>query len=95
MRADTYVTIIRRALVQTAERPYTFGNLLEAYDVMTEEFCRNIDPWISRDELLDWLLAIGPQGQEGILLQINGEYPGWPVENRSWFRRYTVSASAR
>jgi hypothetical protein len=95
MKPDTYVNIVRRALCQSSDRPYLFGELLEAYDVMTDEFCRSIDPWTSRDEVLDWLLAIGPQGQEKILKQINGEYPGWPAEGRSPLRRYVISGSSR
>jgi hypothetical protein len=92
MKQDKYIGIIRRALTQTSDRPYTFGDLLSAYDVMTDEFCRNVDPWVSREELLDWLLAVGPQGQEGVLRQINGEFPGWPPDSRS---RLGVSLSTR
>jgi hypothetical protein len=82
VKQDRYLAIIRRALAQTADRPYTFWDLLRAYDVMTDEFCHSIDPWCSRTELLDWLLGIGPQGQDALLNRINGEYPGWPAEDR-------------
>jgi hypothetical protein len=44
-----------------------------ANDVMTDEFCENVDPQCSREDLLDWLLVIGPQGQERLLCQLNGE----------------------
>jgi hypothetical protein len=94
MKLDTYVNIVRRALCQASDRPFAFGDLLGAFDVMTDEFCRSIDPWSSRDEVLDWLLAIGPQGQERLLAQINGEYPGWPAGGRSPLRRYVISSSA-
>ena len=93
MKHDHYLTIIRKALARTADRPYTFGDLLSAYDTMTDEFCGTVDPWCSRAALLDWLLAIGPQGQDEILRRINDEYPGWPAENRHP-RRETVFRGA-
>lgn len=72
-RDQPYPLIVGRALEQVSEGPYSFAELLEAYDVMTDEFCESVDPQCSRADLLDWLLAIGPQGQERLLGEANRE----------------------
>jgi hypothetical protein len=68
---DAYPQVLFRALEQVGEGPYRFAELLEAFDVMTDEFCEHSDPRCSRGSVLDWLMAIGPQGQESLLRQIN------------------------
>ena len=71
MSPGRYRSIVSDALGLASHGPYTFAELLEVYDVMTDEFCGERGSGCSRDELLDWLLAIGPQGQQRLLDDIS------------------------
>ena len=76
MSVDSHRRIVRDALEQHGEGPYTFSGLLQAYDLITDDFCRLRDPACSRIGVLDWLLAIGPQGQQHLLDEINSRSGG-------------------
>jgi hypothetical protein len=95
MSQHIYAEIVGRALGQTGAGPYRFGDLLEAFDVITDEFCGRFDPGCSRMNVLDWLLSEGPQGQERLLREFNTRRaPGSVIdeapaetENLCWWAR--------